>query len=565
MKPNLQLPLILIALCAPPLSAQQEAASEAIPYKEDHELNDKLGQSQAYRNRLITAIHPRQQLRQRYGIAHARELAEPLGIYTEQDGELILTLDHAPRGVELLIYHVEQRLLARHPLHIGENRLRAPHAGLCHLYYPSDKPAQAAPIKLQIKGGKINGLYHLGDGAKAWDFMKRHTVNGYIQILSDQLHLILPASRLAALDGAAIDRLIRGYEQHIARQQRIVGLGHYTPRPSNRFILLPWSADTAAQHEQGILINVQLLPELLMENRLESSFATIARLMHASYSTLIPEGQGELIATMSRLLLEAAAYRQLKPSDKRPTTGPYASSAQSDYITKVINERQLWNAAMSHELTPSSRESYLLRDLAPLWALYLYTAEVTEDDSFLPRLMERLRLLSTEKLSPSAWRIAFLKALCDASRLDLTEFFLQTRMLAPMNRTLGTGARQQTLTITLNDIKSVWQHAQKYPTPSSRILHLLHAGNVQLYRDQRPLLKTGVSPLSPALHRISIPTGYLSGAVAYEVSAGAQSLQITQPLPSKTGSGAAQLDFPNEATRLEAIGWDGTRLLLYER
>ncbi len=556
----MRLPLLigaaLLASSSLPLDAEE------VNYNQVEQLNDKLGDAQVYRNRLIHASHDPTTLKSQYGITHASELDHALGIHVKAGEPLALFLDHAPPKVELILYDVESRQLSRHPLGAGGNMLTAPHGGLCYIAYPSTTPTEAPPIKLQIKGGKINGLYHLGDGDKAWAFMKRHSVNGYVEILSPRLHLLLPVSALSTLEDC--DSLLLRYEELLAEQQQALGLGKYIPLPLNRLTLLPWSARSLAQHEQGILINVEEIPELLHEHRLATPFSELARVLLNSYIALIPAGQGELGGAMARLLREIALYPSYKTRGYLPTKGIYEDQAYEQYTDNILNERRLWNAN-STPLGGKLREDMLIETLIPLWTLYLYSCEIAKDESFIPRLMERLRLLYTQQLSPSQWRISFLKALCDATRLNLCDFFVRTRMLAPMNRPVCTAAQSQHIILDMSHVKEIWQHAQKYPSPSISTLHLLSHDKLAFYHKKPELKIRRETELAVKQQRLVIPNHMLQGVLAFEVYADKARLHTVLPTSTEQGISGATIELPPHATHIDALGWDGTRLTIYKK
>ncbi len=531
----------LLALgCVLPMTHAQDT-----DYKHVHELNERLGQAQAYRHREFSATLPHETAEDLYGSIHGSYQQNPFGISITQGESLECEVKNFSPGMALVILNLDTAQPQIIPLQEGVNSISAPTSGLCYFYYPSDTPAQQDPAQVTLKGGKINGIYNSGEGARTWAFMQKMPSSDYMELLSEHLHIILPKKHCAQLSPEDGEALLRHYESLYQLALSLVGQGSYAPATPQKLHILPFT-----KHSY-IKLDLEKNPELLDAGAISEAHLHLARQFTAQIAQIIPAGQGELSAAIQQLIAELALRPQLEQESSPSLLDN--NKLLAHYHRNIIARRQLWNASQH-----ASTDETLLATMMPLCSLYTYFTEVKGDQNFLPRLIERLRLIQQQQLSPREWRCAFLMALCDASKCNLTRFFLTTRMLAPMNRLLPTGTSSTSpMLITMDDIKKVWQHASKYPEDECRAIHLAHPLNKELIRAKTPLRILRPTSLQRTDTECTIPVDFAEGAIAYELHDTQGKLALL--ILVKKGKGTIiRGDIAHSS--IVAVGWDGTRI-----
>ncbi len=542
--------LTLTAACLMTLSALAplSEAQDTPDYTQLHELNDRLGQAQAYRYRLFDAVPVSLKHDRVHEGAYSDTCQQPFGIYAAEGTELELTIDHAPEHVALEIFDPETLQSKRFELKSGVNQITTPQAGLCYFYYPRLSAKPAKPIRAYLKGGKINGIYNHGEGARVWAFIQKMPSSEYMEMLGDHLHLILPKSLLSDMDAEEGERILERYESIHASGRRLLGEGSYSASTPQRICLFPSRpADNAPQLAQAS-------PDLLLLPISEENHRYLAKLFASRISSLIPSHQGELSAALQYMVTELSFVTNA--NTLRSSSTLHDKEMLFIYNQKTMVNRALWNASMKE-----SDEESLYQAAAPLCSLYIYFTLIRGDKNFLPRLMERLQLLQKQNLSPSTWRQAFLMALCDASKRDLTHFFLTTRMLAPMNRPLNGSTDAPCITMTMDDIKKVWQHASKYPQDECRAIHLVQPHTAHMVQDKTALDRTFTLQKNDVEETLIIPERGTAGVIAYEAY-NAESQLIGLFIPSEK---VLEFRLPLTTQYVRGVAWNGTNTVVYSK
>ncbi len=550
MKSSLFSSACLMALCCFADLAEAQS-SEAPDYKLAHELNDRLGQAQAYRYRLFHAVPMTQKHQFTHDGVFSDVCQQPFGIHVSRGDALECHVDHAPKDVVFVIYNPAAQVRQLIPLRAGKNTLTASLSGLCYFYYPTEEHLAQKPVQVYLKGGKINGIYNQGDGERAWAFIQKMPSNEYMEILSGQLNLVLPKELLKEMDADAADALISEYGAVYREVLQLLGQSSYSASSPLCLSLFPEKVTSRSTIPHVASTDFLFKPSSAVNQQY------IAQLFAARAASLVPSQQGELAEVLQALVAEFS----LLAKDQIPVVSSQIAGygALASHERSSLIERSLWNASMRE-----SNEESIAQTRAPLHSLCLYFSQIRGDKNFLPRLMERLRLMQKKKLSPSEWRCNFLMALCDASKRDLTRFFLTTGMLAPMNRPLNQPDYEATTTIviTMEDVKKVWQHASKYPEDECRVLHLVRQYNVTEMQEKKPLALNSALNLSVEGPALIIPEGYCKNVIAYAIYD--QDNRLIN-IAFANDSQESRLLLPSSPHTVQAVAWNGARVVIHER
>ncbi len=510
----LSLLALSLALCSAG-SAQQK-------HKQLHELNERIGTAAHYQHRLIPAHYPSQWLESRLKLRQFGNVGTPLGIYVKKGDELIISLDNAPeKGVTLFIRDHAQALPASAlPLQAGDNSITAPQAGLLYIDYAHEHAGSAPDLRASIKGGQISGIYYLGDGEKAWSFALRATKSGFVELLSDHVHLILPAEMLRAENIPNGDALLHYFNDLFSLSKAALGIGSMLPDRLPALRIHHEAIDNIRIDEQGVALDFAKHKLLGAAEEIVKPWQLphlIARdcLMPKDMSSALSEALCTLLMQVISTEKQGLRYGQAMLNTER---------YQQYYVDCILNQQAETSS------------------IIPLWTLLLYNREIMGNKYFLPRLMEHINAVEWDGLSEDEVQSALLKCLCAASKLDFSEYFAQVGLLP---------------TSISDEVK---QYAKRYPEPDFPQLYFINKDTIKIY-------KAEIAPYRPAKVAMEFNTDHyliahagLEGIVAIEAYQGDTLVGLaTVDMCDET---YIHLAVKEEADKIIAVGWEGTRLEL---
>jgi len=220
-----------------------------------------------------------------------------------------------------------------------------------------------------------------------------------------------------------------------------------------------------------------------------------------------------------------------------------------------------WQLQLYYQLAGAARN-------APILTLDDPTPEFDTVDyaNYFGIVAETMRQSELDDLSPGELQLHFVRSVCDAVQEDLTDFFIRTGFLRPIDRIIDDyGERQFLITQaqideTINYIKN-----KEYRAPVSPVLHYISAHSLGAFRDRLPLTGTsgqGVSVSNP--QQLTIDMDFWPNAVAFETYDEQGALAHI----AIAGTGDPSLEFSQikadvETDTVFAVGFDGQRIQVY--
>ena len=188
---------------------------------------------------------------------------------------------------------------------------------------------------------------------------------------------------------------------------------------------------------------------------------------------------------------------------------------------------------------------------------------------FYPQLFEIARTDEVPKTKDGktdngAIQIRFMKNACEIAKQNLMPFFEAAGMLKPIDRDLEDYTPAH-LTITEADCKKLKKFGEKFPAPASPVIYYISSTNYEIFKKGLPVKGSrgaGVEPSADG-RRLTFSHKKWKNAVAFETYAGDKLVRVSMSgLDSKDNS-STLVFYPEGATRVEAVGWDGKRVLAY--
>jgi len=134
-------------------------------------------------------------------------------------------------------------------------------------------------------------------------------------------------------------------------------------------------------------------------------------------------------------------------------------------------------------------------------------------------------------------------------------------MLKPIDRELDDYSRGR-LTITQQNCDDLVRYASRYPKPESPVIHFISANSVDAYRGRLPVLgQTGQGVTGQGTTR-TIDHSVWKNVTVFETYRGSELVKIAMVGTGSPDNSSTLVQYPEGATRIEAVAWDGKRTMV---
>lgn len=457
----------------------------------------------------------------------------------------------------------------------GVNTITLTTSGLGYLHYRSMSPESAPQVRVHIDGGRVNGVLTRADDTAAWKRLLAGACYPVMDMLGDRIHLILPVSGLR--EGCPEDgpELLALYDRILELQQEdLMGMSLYGVSTGSH-ILARLILDTPlCAGEMAAFFPYHAFPGMAsVQNVTRSSWGAAHELghLHQTRPGFMWIGMVEVTNNLASAYVNYRLdpnHLRLEHSTTRNACGdPMPGGIFDCFVNNAIPRRRLWQfhggalpQGLPKSWEDSSRDVFV--DVVPLWQLFLYNMEARGQKDFYPHIYQAVRTTDESRLTQGELRVLFFMRACDAAQLNLTEFFVKTGMLAPLDRMVNDYSHAH-MTITREMCDKAMSYADRYPKPESSVIYYINANNMPLFRDKKELeLKPGVKKLRINRDRMEVPTSLCPGAVAYEAYRGHELLHVSLLGLGCADASSTVVICPPGTDSVKAVQWDGKRVAL---
>ncbi len=555
-----------------------ELYADTIPQGTDVSCINKSG-DEAYRQRSIRAYLPIEEVKQRLKINNYSAFENPTGIFFKAGETATIKVDAAEINELQLIVHNwgPEQSHEVYPLQAGENNIVLKNSGLAYIDYRSMEPESARILNVQIEGGAINGLFGREDDDITWKNLLANAQCEMIDLIGDRVQLVFSVDALQKNCPERGSELLDAYDEIIKIEQDMMGFELFKCHPGNHILGRNiWNGYMYADGTGAAFIHTSMNgignPDKVKQqawgiahefghiNQTRPGFCWVGT---TEVSNNVFSSWVNYLFTPDNMRLE---HEVTNSPDGRMRGGRFHS-----YLQAAIVEKQIWQFYRGPDFnypktyTPQTVEESTAQfagnadffaQLCPVWQLQLYLAVVCGKDDFYPQIFERVRNTNEEEMSQGELRINFMKYACDAAKLNLNEFFVMTRMLAPINR-WKTDYTPRMLTISENMVKDCLKHASQYPSPDSRVIYYISANNVHLFKAKQNIVKG--KAIEPAEGKMTISADDWQNVVAYEVYEGKKLIGVSCLGLGHEDDRTTEVFVPDSANMVCAVAWDGKR------
>ncbi len=514
-------------------------------------------------------------LAQEYKSRNYDRFENATGIFGRKGETLRVRVNGQPAApIHLLIHSFEDKTVNAEtsiPLKAGDNTVTLPHEGLVYIsYFTPD--GQGKPVDITITGGTDNGVYRKGDGAKRWQQLLRNPGSEYLDIVTDYTHLVYNKEGLLKHCPTNPEPLLAIYDDLIGDQFRTLGLFKYKRWYGNH--MMGRNGIGGFMHADGLgaYYSKDSMGAVTDVNKLDY-WAIAHEFGHVNQINpgLRWHGTGE---TTNNIFSMRARYKYTPgqlPLEDNPSASIDGNMVCGCFNTffqgAIIN-----GEPFRFQMGPSNLRDYakggdVFVSIVPFWQLELYynMAGMGSNKDFYPDLCEKLRLDPSEpKLTPGESQVRFCCYACDVAGENLIPYFEKVGLLKEVDRAIGDYGDGR-ITITPEMIAQAREYGKKYKAPASPVIHLISSHSLDAFRNRLPVQGSANIGVTPGTDSITIDNGAWKNVVAYYTYAGNKLIRIALPGTGDASGKTTRVAFPEEATRVEAVAWDGQTRGVYER
>lgn len=534
----------------------------------------------------------------------------PTGIYFEKDDEIVVFVDNpGAESISLLIKNQDpnESGSSTYFLKNGINKIVAANRGQSYLSYFSTNWKTAPNVKLHLAFGSVTGYYDLEKYKKTDGTYDLPTANSeftriiagakstMFDVISKRHHACYPTQGFRTKNVGKGANFALAYDSIVYYSHEIMGLIKYNKEPKNRQFSrsvasgmfadgigagIPnltsysymeakdidwWGIAHELGHVNQIRPNLKWLSTTEVTNNIYSSYvqhklgngAWIKSLGGNAYYRLEDESHGGSVDVMSGVGGRFNAYLNFGVKDG----GKWLMQEGPDYYGTVPSG------------TPAGRNYDHFVKLAPLWQLTLYFKEAGVHPDFWAQMSEAARKAASSQ-SDGQYQINFMKAAIDSTGLNLAPFFEKVGMLREYNNYL-VDYSSGTMVITKAQVDALKAHAAQYPAPASPVIYYICSRNYETYRDKAPLevdYKEGYegqqvksTSYNASTKKLQVKLSEIRNVVAFETfdSSGNLSRITMKGFGVSSTANIINVLYPAGSSRIDAIGWDGTRKTIY--
>lgn len=501
----------------------------------------------------------------------------PTGIWFTQGEEVVLTVSDTQGEKPFLCTYDYQETVKRYPLKTGKNKIKIEADGLGYLAFYTPRWNEVKPLIVTFEGGRVNGYFDRRKHTDTyWKQLLAEAVCDRLDIKGDYINLAYKVSSLKKYCPDKGTELIDFYDRVVDIEHELMGLKKYNLRPRNHMFAreVPsglyadgWGAGFASDcmHELANPDNIKkgtwaIAHELGHVNQIRPGLKWVST----------TEVTNNIYSVWCRYLLEQTymnlEHERVNDGDNHAVLGGRFNS----YLNYGIVKGEQWLCQRGQDRMEDYQNGgdHFVK-LCPLWQLQLYYAVAGHGNSWncpdwFADVAQIVRNTDESKLSQGELQLNFMRNVADIVKEDLSDFFIKAGMLKPIDKDMDDYARDQ-LTITQKQCDELKRYMSKYPKPASPVIYYLTVNSVEAYQGKLPVIgtynkgvQTGKEPGTMIIdHHI------WKNVTVFETYQGDELVKVAMVGTDSPERDYTLVRYPEGATRIEAVAWDGTRTLVY--
>ncbi len=545
-----------------------------------------------YRLQSYEVYKPLASIRRLLNVGNYNAFENPTGIVFEEGKKAALFVRNIPFGKAVFLrvrdFANEDNPVDRaYQLVNGLNVITLENSGLGYISY-FDDDLDLPDIDVHIVSGKINGYFDIHESDEE-DWLELLTGENYskLDIRGKYAHLIYDKGAMrysSPFDGR---RLIMMYDSIVNHQRLMLGMYAFPERNvKNRILSLSgfsggWYAGNLGIHlDLSWGVNSITNPDQLGLWGIAHEFGHVNQVRPG----ITWHGTVEVTVNIYSTWVDyhvnygGNPFTRLESEEIRPT-------GDLDPISGGRINAHIYDTGVREKALKEAEPYDVFKVLVPFWQLHLYyqlggasrNAPVLSFDdppadydgvdyaNFYAKVAKMASESDLSDLSPGELQLNFVKMVCDAVEEDLTDFFIQTGFLRPINTVIDDyGERDFIITQAEVDEAIDYIKSRGYEKPVSPVLHYISAHSLNAFKNQLELTGESGEGVSLIAETIIIAHEVWQNAVAYETYDEDENLiHVSISGTGDPGNQTTTVPFPQNAATVYAVGFDGERKRVY--
>lgn len=502
----------------------------------------------------------------------------PTGIYFDANDEAVIWLSKTTNpNIKLVVVNWDDKNFQQesYPLKPGYNTFKVKNKGNSYIQYFTEGKKQA-DVDVHILSGKVNGVFNPAKNNNA-DYVRMlaGSHGPVVDLVGKKVHLAYSVKSLQKENPSHGVELMQLYDSLITIQHEIMGLVKYKKEPKNHmFGRVIWEGFMHADHigaafHDNTMQSVANIPNLRKNSwGVAHEFGHVNQVRPNMKWVGTTEVTNNIYSVWTQYLYnttEPKLEREvLKDYDERKVGGRITSYMESAFVHKQPWLTQAGPDRWERERPRDWGGDHFVK-LVPLWQLQLYFVVAGagnswgQKDFYADIFNKAAQQRDAGDAGDKFYQLEFVKNACDAARLDLTDFFEKSGILAPIDYIVDdyTVGRMR---ITEADIREVKQYASKFPKPSTPVLHYITANSTDIYKNKLPMEGNTGKGFTKEGEKIVVDNSQWQHAVAFETWSGDTLVKVAFRGAGSPDASKTIVHIPAGTTAVQAIGWDGKKI-----
>lgn len=579
------------------ITEQQIADSKLPSFFKNLAFQLMAGDYSEYRIQEYEAYRPVNDLVKELKTSAYSQYENPTGIWLEKDKTAYVFVDDTKgEKISLKVKNWTTEIEETYTLKQGINAVKPNTDGQTYISYYTMNYKTAEPIKIHIANGLINGYFDRNKNTAAdWSTLINNAAGDYFDIRGDFTNLAYHIGALkqhCPTDGM---KLIEVYDEIIEMEFEQMGIFKYygggkgNNPIKNRMMGMNSSKDGVFMHAGGLgaVFHYNTMGDIGNPSKIvqgSASWGIAHEYGHVNqvrpglrwigtvectnniYSSYVQYMLTSKAGKLS-LRLEHEACKDINVEDGGSGTNIIGGRFNSHMHYGVL-KGDVWLRQWGQDWDPAKpideRNDHFVK-LVPMWQLNLYYKIAAKASWAKPDwygdICEEVRK-DNATYTDGEHQINFMKRACKYTQADLSEFFETAGMLKPA-KILIEDYGWQTLEITQAMVDDVKAYAKQWSKPEGA-LNYLSGTTVGIYEAKAAVQGTKNQGVAASGKNMKVDHSVWKNVVAYETYAGSEVVRLVIAGTGTINNSSTLVPYPEGATKIVGISWDGKRTTVYE-
>lgn len=468
----------------------------------------------------------------------------------------------------------------------GLNTLETPIDGLGYIQYWTETETANPPVKVHVCQGNEIGFWDIRAGHQNDDWkrilrlanqcaQRLHITNAMIDVLGEHIQLVNTVQAFNTYCPDDIEGIISKHDELLRIEYSMMGLVKNNVVPRNRMLGVRswgdspnWNGTCAnfPNNEQPMLDKGAFLQNIWVFGHEFGHGNQVEQMKSGGWG----EVTNNLYTQQAMYLMNNGYCRLEHETFKREGYDKGVIGDRfNDYLFAAVIDKKTYLTKDGLFDDPDKGEYYKSSpfvSLAPLWQLSLFFMLATDAPWHTPDFWPDIHWAAINDNRPEYTYgeryVKFMKRSMDISGYDLTDFFEHFGLLREMNIKVAAYGPASQVTITKAMVDEVKAHAQGKLQPPTPVIHYISGNSLNAYNKQLPVQGIFDQGISSGVLSKTISHTIWKNVVAFETYADNKLVEISIAGTGSANNASTLVRYPQGATRIEAVAWDGTRTLV---